>query len=618
MKNITQISRGKILGSAIIPLLVVSMCAIKVPLFAANQNNEVNEVQQPSLLDQESKFEREKADYLQQHVLDKILGVGKAVVIVEVELGVETKVTKQAAAEQKNEKKKKLNDMDFLLPGVPNPKSVTNEAGTPPAESKQESGEATKTTFEVRTVIRKQTVTVLHDEKIQKEKLDTVKEAIMVALKIDTKRGDKIEFKKTKFTLGFWDRMLEPYILVPTVIATLLLFFLFGPLSAFFRSYVRTLREKGGTEVTVDSKFAGGPEGEEGDGKGGKGGGGGGGVGGLADLEAMDREKKKYIPFKYVDDDNLKRLIYLIRKESTQYISLVISYLKPEYVKEILSSLPAEIQAKVAIEMATIRQMNQEQVMNVDNDLKEKVDFLIGGLDHLLKVLDQVDKATRDNILEYLKNEKAELYEKVKKFIITFDDVPSFPDQAMQVVIRELKSDNMAKALRDAPVDVLNKFFMNMSANASAVLKEEMEYGRPLTPEEIEEERKKILDMIKQLERDGKIFIREKPKNVILEGAQDVVGGAGGAAAGDSSYTEYFNAGVGFYEAGQFEEALSYFEYCIQLNPSDAGLHQYLGNSLYSLGRTQEGIAAFEKALEINPDDQSLREWLNQQKGLVG
>src|SRR3989339_1201730 len=86
----------------------------------------------------------------------------------------------------------------------------------------------------------------------------------------------------------------------------------------------------------------------------------------------------------------------------------------------------------------------------------------------------------------------------------------------------ELKSDNLARGLRNAAPEILNKFFTNMSTSAAAMLKEEMEYGRPATNEEIEEERKKIVDLIKQLEKDGKIFIREKPKSAILEGSSDI------------------------------------------------------------------------------------------------
>jgi flagellar motor switch protein FliG len=346
----------------------------------------------------------------------------------------------------------------------------------------------------------------------------------------------------------------------------------------------------------------------------------------LLKLQAIKKKKEEapkikgpeYVPFKYIKQENLRQLIYLIRREPPASIALVVSYLKPEYVKEILSSLPPELQAQVAIEMATVRLMTQEELMAFDGQMKEKIDFVIGGLDHLLKVLDKVDSQTLDNILDYLKNEKPDLYEKVKKFIITFEDIPTFPDIAMQVVIRELKSESLARGLRNAPPDILEKFFTNMSVSAAAMLKEEMEYGRPATEEEINDERKKIVELVKTLEKDGKIFVREKPKNAILEGDGDLTGDkkikdAGGSGA-PGELEEYYSAGVGYYEAGQYEDALSYFEYCLASGMATSAFYQYLGGSYYALGRYNESIMTYEKALAVEPDNDELRNWLESVK----
>ena len=84
------------------------------------------------LLDQESKFEREKTDYLQQNILDKILGPGKAVVIVDVEMGLQSRDTQMGMEKKNTDKKKNEGDKDdpqpipviakFLVPGVPMPR----------------------------------------------------------------------------------------------------------------------------------------------------------------------------------------------------------------------------------------------------------------------------------------------------------------------------------------------------------------------------------------------------------------------------------------------------------------------------------------------------------------
>ncbi|MHB9155659.1 MAG: FliG C-terminal domain-containing protein [Endomicrobiales bacterium] len=590
---------SRIAGSLLI--LTALACPV-LPLFAA-----IETISELSLLDKESRFEKEKGEYLQQYVLDKILGPGKAIVIVDVQLGIETKTMRQEARERKAEKKKRLGEVDYLLPGVPNPKSVAQEGA--PGETKEETGQAEDVRVEVTTVIKKQLVTVLHDERLDQERLDMVRDAIVSSLKMDPKRGDKTEFKKTRFTQGFLEELFMPKVLIPVILALLLLFFLFGPLASFLRSYVRTMREKGGTEVMVDSKFEGGPE----DGKGGAGGGG--GAISPAELEALEKEKKRYQPFEYINDDNLKRMVYLIRKEPAQTIALVVSYLKSEYVREVLNALSPELQARVALEMATIRSMTEEQVRQVDEYIKEKIEFLIGGLFHLLEVLDTVDKVTQVNILDYLKNENPDLYEKVRKHIIMFEDIPNFPDQAMQTIIRELKTPDLARALRNSPPDILNKFYSNMSANAVAILKEEMEYGRPLTADEVEDERRNILNLIKQMEKDGKIVIRERQKNDMLEGIENTPEAEADAPQG--LFGDYYQAGVQYYEAGQYEDALSYFEYCTQLDPAQDMAYRYLGNTYFTMGRPTEAVAAFEKALELKPEDQELKQWLSEQKNTI-
>ena len=564
------------------------------------------------LLEQERKFEKDIGDHIQKNILDKVFGEGKSSVIVDLELGLESERRMGERKERTAEQKRKLGEIEYILPGIPNPKAVSREMS--PGEAKVESQQSEATSVTTKLVIRRQTITVIYDFKIPQEKIDIVKDAIVTALKINTKRGDSLVLKPAKFTSDvfstFWVNILKPSFILPLILTLLILSFLFGPLAGFLREYVRTLRERGGTEISVDSKMEGGQPGV----------GGAGAAAGLAEAEMLEKEKRekekekekeeKYLPFQYVDDENLRRLIYLISKEPPSTIAIVISYLKPEYVREVLVSLPENLQAEVALELATAREIPQEEVMRIDNDIKRKIDFLVGGIDQLLKVIEKIDRQTRENILEYLKNEKPDLYEKVRKHIFLFEDILNIPDQALQVVIRELKIENIARALRNSPQEIVNKFFSNMSAGAVSLVKEEMEFGRPLTPEQIEEERDNIVATVKKLESEGKIFIREKPR-LVVEGVE--------VSESSTQFDEYFSYATSLYNEGKYEEAIPYFEYCLQLAPKNADVYQYLGNTLYALGRYNESLVYFEKAVEINPENQELKTFVEQFKAsLVG
>ena len=137
------------------------------------------------------------------------------------------------------------------------------------------------------------------------------------------------------------------------------------------------------------------------------------------------------------------------------------------------------------------------------------MDFVVGGMERLTQMLDEADSQTRANILEYFKNEKPEVYQRVRKFILTFEDVVTFPDRDMQTIVRELKTEGMAKALQGASPEIVNKFLSNMSVGAASLLKESIEYAQGLTPAQVEEERSKIMDVVKDFEKNGKVNVRQ-------------------------------------------------------------------------------------------------------------
>jgi tetratricopeptide (TPR) repeat protein len=270
-----------------------------------------------------------------------------------------------------------------------------------------------------------------------------------------------------------------------------------------------------------------------------------------------------------------------------------------------------------------------EQVMSIDEYIKKKIDFVLGGLENLLKIMDEADKTTRETILEYLKNEKPALYERVREEVVLFEDLLKFPDAAIQIIVREVGTESLARALKGAAPDYLNKFFMNMSAGAAALLKESMEYGRPLTPDQIDEERKKLMDIISKAERDGKINVRKRRKMSMLEGEEaadepaDIHLGqskpAAAAPAGDPQQAaEYLQAGMDQYNAGQYAEAIQSFHYSLQALPNQWQVYQYLGGAYYAQGMATQAMGAYERMLELNPSDPNLRTWVNQLKAQQG
>lgn len=569
------------------------------------------------LLEYETKMEQQRSEYVQKNILDKIFGPNRSTVIVDISLGIQTRSTKAQATEKKVDSRRKLGEIDYILPGVPRPGSIAESSV--PQEAKSEGSGTEQVTVNTEVIVRKMSVTVIYDEKIRDEKVEIVRESIIASLGLNTKR-DVLEFKKAKFTSDIWQRFFEslilPKYLIPLILALIGMLFLFGPLSEFLRSYIRMLRERGAQEIAIDTKMENQSTGQQGQGATSAGG------MGLTEAELAEKaekekgteteEEKKYLPFNYINEDNLKRLTYLIAKESPDDIAIVLSYLKPEFVKEIIENFTPKLQAEVALALVQAREIPQDEVIRMDNYVKERIDFLVGGLHQLLELLQKVDKNTRNNILEYLKNEKPDVYTKVRQQIFLFEDIVEIPDLTLQVIIRELKPENIARALRNTPQNLVDKFFKNMSEGAQALVREEMDYGRPMTKEQIEEEQNKILDLINKMETEGKIYVKERTKTFMIDAKEVLDLGTKERVIENSPGYEYYLQGINFYENGDLDNAIQYFQYSTELDNSLYESYQYLGNIYYSSGDYKTALDFFKKVIELNPNDKEFVNWVNE------
>ena len=83
-----------------------------------------------------------------------------------------------------------------------------------------------------------------------------------------------------------------------------------------------------------------------------------------------------------------------------------------------------------------------------------------------------------------------------KKREKTFREIIKLNDHDIQKVMREIDSQEMAKALKSADFEVRNKIFKNMTKRASVMLKEDIEYMGHVRLFDVEESQKKILSII--------------------------------------------------------------------------------------------------------------------------
>jgi hypothetical protein len=90
---------------------------------------------------------------------------------------------------------------------------------------------------------------------------------------------------------------------------------------------------------------------------------------------------------------------------------------------------------------------------------------------------------------------------------LNFDILLTLDDRAIQKILREVDSQDIARALKNQNEAVQDKIFKNMSKRAAEMLKEDMEYMGPVRIIDAKESQEKILDIVRQLEQAGEIVI---------------------------------------------------------------------------------------------------------------
>lgn len=228
-------------------------------------------------------------------------------------------------------------------------------------------------------------------------------------------------------------------------------------------------------------------------------------------------------PFDFIRRTDPSHLFNFIQSEHPQTIALILAYLEPTKASIILSQLNSEIQSDVARRIATMDRTSPDVLREVERVLEKKLSTLsnedytsAGGVESIVEILNLVDRQTEKLIIEKLEEDDPELAEEIKKRMFVFEDIVLLDDKAIQKVLRDVDTQEMAKALKAVDPEVQDKIFRNMSKRAAALLKEDMEFMGPTRRKDVEEAQQKIVSIIRKLEEQGEVVIARSGEEDVL------------------------------------------------------------------------------------------------------
>jgi flagellar motor switch protein FliG len=228
-------------------------------------------------------------------------------------------------------------------------------------------------------------------------------------------------------------------------------------------------------------------------------------------------------PFDSIRKTEPSQLLNFIQGEHPQTIALVLAYLNPSKASQILSALSPEIQSDVAKRIAVMDRTSPEIIKEVESVLEKKLSSVAaneyasaGGVQSIVDVLNQVDRGTEKNILDKLEENDPELVEEIKKRMFVFEDIVLLSDRAVQLVLRQVETHDLALALKTSSDEVEEIITGNMSKRAAEMLSEDIEYMGPVRIREVEDAQQRIVNVIRELEESGEIVIARGGESEVI------------------------------------------------------------------------------------------------------
>jgi flagellar motor switch protein FliG len=131
----------------------------------------------------------------------------------------------------------------------------------------------------------------------------------------------------------------------------------------------------------------------------------------------------------------------------------------------------------------------------------------LGGTKTAAEILNFIGSTTETAVIESIRQNDADLAQKIVDQMFVFDDLLEIDDKAMQLVLREVQGDMLVIALKGASPELREKVFKNMSSRAAETLRDDLESKGPVRLSEVEAQQKEILMIVRRLADEGQIAL---------------------------------------------------------------------------------------------------------------
>lgn len=234
-------------------------------------------------------------------------------------------------------------------------------------------------------------------------------------------------------------------------------------------------------------------------------------AGSLLDRILQGRESSGIDALKWMDP---RTVADVIRDEHPQIIATILAHLSAQQGAGVIEHLSGEQQNEVALRLARLEEVPETALQELDAIVERQTQEVaalktakLGGVRAAADIINLLDPETESRILEAIRAADDALGDKIQDSLFVFENLLGLDDRGMQMILREVQSETLSKALKGADLAIQEKVFNNMSKRASELLRDDMSVQGPIRLADVEEAQKEILGVAQRLAEEGQIVL---------------------------------------------------------------------------------------------------------------
>jgi flagellar motor switch protein FliG len=214
-----------------------------------------------------------------------------------------------------------------------------------------------------------------------------------------------------------------------------------------------------------------------------------------------------HLPFSFVKERDIPSLAFLLKDKTPQDIAIAANYLDPAIAMRLLDLFPKDRQVEVALALGK-EEINMEKVHALEESIKTRLAFVVGGENKLITLLDMTNEDVREKVMKKFEATDAQTAARLKQRIKSLETlVAELPALGIQTLYRNIDAALFAQVLKSLPAEVQQKVVSSLSAGAAERLKQEMDLSRPLSTVRLRREKQNLMVLVRRLISEGLVEV---------------------------------------------------------------------------------------------------------------